>query len=377
MDFSLSDETTMIRDVVRQFTENELFPLEQEFCLTGHLSLEKRLALQQKGRDLGFWALDVPKELGGAGLDQVTLSEIYRELYRSPVMFEFGGAVEPALYLCNDEQKERYFHPVVRGERRSCFAFTEPGTGSDLARIQTRAVRKGDRWVINGSKTFISHVDRADFIILFVNTDPGKGSKGISCFLVDKDTPGLDISKPIPTMGDDWDPYTLFFNDCEVPHENLIGELNQGFIVADQQLTHGRFMIAAFCVGIATRCLELATAYSKERITFGQPLASNQAIQWMLADSEVELMAAQLLVYQAASMADSGKAIRNEAFVAKLYATEMAQRVCDRAMQILGGMGYTRELPIQSFYRQARLWRIGHGSSEIHRMMIARNMLKA
>ena len=300
MDFSLPEEVQMIQKNVREFTERELFPLEQEFCLQGRLPLPTRLELERKGRDLGFWALDVPAEYSGAGLGQLAMCVIHEELYRSPLLFEFGGYVEPALYLCNDKQKEKYFHPIIRGEKKSCYAFTEAGTGSDLARVQTRAVKKGDRWIINGSKTFISHVERADFIMLFASTDPGKGSKGLTCFLVDKNAPGLHISN----------------------------------------------------------------------------LATRQAIQWMLADSEVELMAARLLVFQAAWMADSNQKIRNEAFVAKLYATEMAQRVTDRALQIYGGMGYTREVPIQSFYRQVRVWRIGHGTSEIHRMMIARNMLR-
>jgi acyl-CoA dehydrogenase len=377
VDFSLPEEVLMIQKSVREFTERELFPLEREFCLEGCLPLPKRLALEKKGRDLGFWALDVPTEDGGAGLGQLAMCAIHEELYRSPLMFEFGGYVEPALYLCNDKQKEKYFHPIIRGEKKSCYAFTEPGTGSDLARVQTRAVKKGDRWIINGSKTFISHVDRADFIMLFASTGPGMGSKGLTCFLVDKNAPGLQISKPIPTMGDDWDPYTLSFDDCEVSDENVLGEVNKGFIVADEQLTHGRLKIAAFNVGIAKRCLEMALSYSKDRVTFGHALSTRQAIQWMLADSEVELMAARLLVNQAAWLADTKKEIRNEAFVAKLYATEMAQRVSDRALQIYGGMGYCREVPIQSFYRQVRVWRIGHGTSEIHRMMIARNMLRA
>ncbi len=376
MDFALTEELEMLKKNVREFTERELFPLEQEFCLSGHLPLDKRLALERKGRELGFWALDVPVEHAGAGLGQLAMCVIHEELYRSPLMFEFGGYVEPALYLCDERQKAKYFHPIIRGEKKSCYAFTEPGTGSDLARVQTRAVKQGDHWVLNGAKTFISHVDRADFIMVFASTDPGKGSKGLTCFLVDKDAPGLHISNPIPTMGDDWDPYTLTFEDCAVPDENILGEPNKGFIVADEQLTHGRLKIAAFNVGIGARCLEMGISYAKERVTFGQPLATRQAIQWMLADSEVELMAARLLVHQAAWMADERHKIRNEAFIAKLYATEMAQRVSDRALQIHGGMGYTREVPIQSFYRQVRVWRIGHGTSEIHRMMIARNLLR-
>ncbi len=376
MDFALPEELKMIQQSVREFTERELFPLERDFCLQRGLPLQKRLELERKGRELGFWALDVPTEYGGAGLSQIAMCVIHEELYRSPLMFEFGGYVEPALYLCNDKQKEKYFYPIIRGEKKSCYAFTEPGTGSDLAQVQTRAVKKGDRWFLNGAKTFISHVDRADFIMVFASTKPGTGAKGITCFLVDKDSPGLHISNPIPTMGDDWDPYTLSFDDCEVPEENVLGEVNGGFVVADEQLTHGRLKIAAFNVGIGNRCLEMAVQYAKQRVTFGQPLANRQSIQWMLADSEVELMAARLLVHQAAWIADTRQPIRNEAFVAKLYATEMAQRVSDRALQIFGGMGYTREVPIQSFYRQVRVWRIGHGTSEIHRWMIARNMLK-
>jgi acyl-CoA dehydrogenase len=376
MDFSLPEEVQMIQKNVRDFTERELFPLEQEFLLAGRLPLAKRLELEKKGRDLGFWALDVPVEYGGAGLSQLAMCVIHEELYRSPMLFEFGGYIEPALYLCNEQQKEKYFYPIIRGEKKSCYAFTEPGTGSDLAQVQTRAVKKGDRWMLNGAKTFISHVDRADFIMVFASTTPGTGAKGITCFLVDKNAPGLHISNPIPTMGDDWDPYTLTFEDCEVPDENVLGEVNKGFIVADEQLTHGRLKIAAFNVGVGQRCLEMAISYAKERTTFGQPIANRQAIQWMLADSEVELMAARLLVYQAAWIGDSHRPIRNEAFIAKLYATEMAQRVSDRALQIHGGMGYTREVPIQSFYRQVRVWRIGHGTSEIHRWMIARNLLK-
>jgi acyl-CoA dehydrogenase len=376
VDFALSEELQMIKQNVRDFTERELFPLERDFCIQGRLPLAKRLELEKRGRDLGFWALDVPTEYGGAGMSQLAMCVIHEELYRSPLMFEFGGSVEPALYLCNEEQKKEYFYPVIRGEKKSCYAFTEPDTGSDLARVRTRAVKQGDRWLLNGAKTFISHVDRADFIMVFVSTDPARGAKGITCFLVDKDTPGLHISNPIPTMGDDWDPYTLTFEDCAVPVENVLGEVNKGFIVADEQLTHGRLKIAAFNIGIGQRCLEMSIRYSKERITFGEPIGNRQAIQWMLADSEVEVMAARLLVHQAAWIADDRRPIRNEAFIAKLYATEMAQRVSDRALQIHGGMGYARELPIQSFYRQVRVWRIGHGTSEIHRWMIARNLLK-
>lgn len=375
MDFSVSEETRMLLDSVRQFRERELMPVEHEFLMNGRLDLETRFAIEEKGRAQGFWALDVPEEEGGLGLGQLTMCMIHEEIYQHPAMFEFGGSPEPVLYLCDEEQRERFFHPVIRGERRSCYAFTEPDTGSDFARIRTTATRQGDTYVINGTKTFISHADRADFVILFATTDPSKGARGVACFLVDMDTPGFSLSRPIPTMGDDWEPHELSFEDCVIPASNRIGGDDDGFRIADHQLTHGRLKIAAFQLGIARRCIDIAVEWAKQRVTWGKPIAARQGVQFMLADCEVELEAARLLVYRAAWMADAGEPIRNEAFIAKLYATEMAQRVSDRCLQILGGLGYSREVPIQSFYRQVRVWRIGHGTSEIHRWMIARNML--
>lgn len=375
MDFEIPDELKLLVDSVRKFRERELMPLEQEFLLRGHLTAAQRDALEAKGREMGFWALDVPEEYGGAGLGNLGVCLVAEELYKHPAMFEFGGSPEPALYHCTEAQKARWFHPIIRETTRACYAFTEPDTGSDLARIRTTAVRKGSRWVINGRKTFISHVDRADFVILFASTDRDRGSRGITVFLVDKGTPGFSVSRSIPTMGDDWEPAELAFEDCEVPDEARLGEVNEGWKIADTQLTHGRLKIAAYQLGIARRCLDLAVEWAKQRVTFGKPIATRQGIQWMLADSEVELQAARWLVYHAAWLADHDKPIRNEAFIAKLYATEMSQRVTDRCLQVFGGLGYAKELPVQSFYRQVRVWRIGHGSSEIHRWMIARNML--
>jgi acyl-CoA dehydrogenase len=375
LDFEVEEEYRLLVDSVRQFRERELMPLEHDFLMEGKLGVETWVALQEKGREKGMWALDVPEKHGGQGLGEFPMVLIAEELYKHPAMFEFGGSPEPALYHCNEEQMERYFEPIVRGERRSCYAFTEPDTGSDFARIRTTAVRDGDGWRINGRKTFISHVDRADFVILFASTDPSQGSRGVSVFLVDMGTPGFELSRPIPTMGDDWEPYELSFEDCYVPDANRLGPVNAGWQVGNDQLTHGRLRIAAYQLGIAQRCLDLAVDWAKQRVTWGKPIGSRQAIQWMLADSEVELEAARLLTYRAAWMSDQGTATRNEAFIAKLYATEMSGRVTDRAMQVFGGLGYTKEVPIQSFYRQARLWRIGHGTSEVHRWMIARNLL--
>lgn len=375
MDFTIPDELTALVDSVRQFRERELMPLEHDFLIQGRLDADVRTELEAKARKLGFWAMDVPEEYGGQGMGTLAACLVAEELFKHPAMFEFGGSPEPVLYEANHAQQKKYLLPVIAGDRRSCYAFTEPSGGSDLGAIRTTAKRNGDEWIINGTKTFISYAERADFVIVFASTDRSLGAKGISCFLVDMDTPGFRLSRPIPTMGDDWDPHELAFEDCVVPDENRLGEVNEGWRLATEQLTHGRLKIAAFQLGIAQRCIDIAVDWAKNRVTWGKPIASRQAVQWMLADSAVELEAARLLVYRAAWMADEGKPCDTEAFMAKLFATEMAQRVTDRCLQILGGLGYTRELPIQSFYRQVRVWRIGHGTAEIHRWMIARDLL--
>lgn len=377
MNFAIDEEAQAIVELVREFRLKKLVPKEREFLLKGKMDPQERWQLQLEAKEQGLWALDVPKEYGGLGLNHLTMCLIYEEMYKSPQMFRFGGSPEPALYLANDDQKERYLLPVIRGEKRMAYAFTEPQSGSDLQGIRTTAKYENGSWVLNGRKIFISRADIADFLLVFAANDLTKGARGgISCFIVDKDTPGFKLQRPIPTMGDDWEPWEIVFEDCRVPEENVLGEIGQAFAVGDYQLTHGRLLIAAYNLGIAQRCLDEAVQWAKQRRAFGKPIAERQAIQWMLADSEVELQAARLLTYKAAWMQDTGQSIRNEAFIAKLYASEMAQRVTDRALQIFGGMGYAREVPIQSFYRQARLWRIGHGTSEIHRWMIARNLLR-
>lgn len=375
MDFALPDELVMLVDSVRKFREKELTPLEATFLRDGKLDNSVLSDLADRGRKHGFWAMDVPEEYGGQGMGTLAACLVSEELYKSPIMFDFGGSPEPVLYEGNEDQKDRYLRGVIDKGLRSCYAFTEPDTGSDFAGIRTTAVRQGDSWVINGTKIFISEADRADFCILFASTAPELGGKGITCFLVDIGTPGFTLSRPIPTMGDGWEPYELSFQDCVIPDSQRLGELNGGWNLASEQLTHGRLKIAAYQLGIAQRSIDMAVDWAKQRVTWGKPIATRQAVQWMLADSAVELEAARMLVYKAAWMADEGKHIQNEAFAAKLYATEMAQRVTDRCLQIFGGLGYSRELPIQSFFRQVRVWRIGHGTAEIHRWMIARNLL--
>ena len=375
MDFAIPDDLKDFIRLVERFREKELMPVEADFLREGKLERGTSDELRAKAREQGFWALDVPVEFGGQGMGTLATCLVEEELAKFAGMFSFGGSVEPVLYEGNADQRKRYVDSIISGEKRSCFAFTEPQAGSDLRGIKTSAVQDGSNWVINGTKTFISGADRADFCIVFARTSQELGARGITVFIVDMDTPGFTLSRPIPTMGDGWEPYELSFVDCVVPDANRLGEVNGGWALGAEQLTHGRVKIAAKQLGIAQRCLDMAIEWAKERETWGKPIATRQAIQWMVADSAVELDAARLLVYRAAWLADEKAEIHNEAFIAKLYATEMSQRVTDRCLQIFGGLGYARELPIQSFFRQSRVWRIGHGTTELNRWMIARNLL--
>lgn len=378
MDFEIPEDYRPILDVVRRFRERELQPLEAAFLKSGELDMKVREELELKAKDLGLWALEVPEEDGGMGLGLLACALINAEIAKCAIPFAFGGSPEPLLKFATPEQKERYMYPVIRGERRSCYAFTEPDAGSDVQGIKTRAVKDGNEWVLNGTKIFITDAHRADYAFVFAVTEPGKGAKGgISCFLVDFDAPGFRLGNRIRCMGDDRDPYELIFEDCRVPEENLLGPLGGAFALGDDQLTHGRVILASVCLGLAERSIEFATEWAKQRKAFGKLIGDFQAIQWYLADSLVELEAAKMLVYRAAWMHDEGHKIRAEAHMAKLYATEMGQRVTDRCLQVLGGMGYTLETPIQSMWRHVRVKRIGHGTTEINRWMIARSLLRA
>jgi acyl-CoA dehydrogenase len=377
MNFELPDDVQRLVALARDFRTERLDPLEEQFLRDGNIPWPLRPELQADARGRGLWAIDVPEEHGGLGEGMLAVCAVHEELNKSPIMFETGGAPEPALYHCTPEQWDRYFAAVVRGERRSAYAFTEPGTGSDLGAIATVATRDGDDWIVNGHKLFIGLAERVEFLILFASTDPERGAAGVTAFLVDSGTPGYEVVRTIPTMGDAWEPCELRFDDCRLGPGQVLGEVNRGFANADHQLSHGRLKIAGYQLGIAQRCLDDAVAWAQERTTWGRPIASRQAIQFMLADCAVELDAARLLVYRTAWDADRGRDVRVGAFKSKLFATEMAQRVTDRCLQVFGGRGYAKDSPIQSFYRQVRLWRIGHGTAEIHRWMIARDLLGA
>ncbi|GGL19095.1 acyl-CoA dehydrogenase family protein [Mangrovihabitans endophyticus] len=380
MDFSLSDEERAIRDTARQFITREVMPLEQEALRRERahrpgLERSELRELQLKAKEFGFWGLSTPEEYGGMELPAVTQSLIWTEVGRTFVQFKFGGDADNILYFANDEQKKEYLLPTIEGERISCFAITEPGAGSDAANIKLRARQDGDDWVLNGEKTFITNGNDADFVIVVAVTDPEKGVRGggTTAFLVDRAMGWR--SEFIQTMGEGG-PASLIFDDVRVPARNILGEIGQGFELGMKWIGKGRYLIPSNAIGIAERALGMAVEYANTRETFGKPIATNQAIQWMIADSETELEAARWLILRAAWTVDQGADPRHSSSMAKLYGAGMVNRVVDRVMQIHGGMGYTRELPIERWYRQVRLMRIYEGTDEMQRLIISRDLLR-
>jgi alkylation response protein AidB-like acyl-CoA dehydrogenase len=380
MDFSLSDEERAVRDTVRAFITREVMPLEQEVLrrernhLPG-LDRSELRELQLKARKFGFWGLSTPEEYGGMNLSAVMQSLIWTEIGRTFVPFRFGGEADNILYLANDEQKREYLIPTIEGERISCFALTEPGAGSDAANIRLTARRDGGDWILNGEKTFITNGNDADFAIVIAVTDREKGARngGATAFLVDRAMGWR--SEFIQTMGEGG-PASLIFEDVRVPHRNVLGEVGQGFELAMRWIGRGRYIIPSHAIGIAERALQMAIDYANTRETFGRPIGTNQAIQWMIADSETELEAARWLVLRAAWTVDKGLDPRHASSMAKLYGAAMVNNVVDRVLQIHGGMGYTRELPIERWYRQVRLYRIFEGTDEMQRLIISRDLLR-
>jgi alkylation response protein AidB-like acyl-CoA dehydrogenase len=379
VDFSLSVEERQIRDTVRAFISKEVMPLEQEVLRNEQAGVpaiapDVLAELRNKARRAGFWGMNTPEEYGGMNLGAVMSAILAMETGRTYVPFSFGGSADNILYSCNDEQKQRYLLPTIEGERRSCFAITEPGAGSDARNIRTRAVRDGGDWVINGEKTFITGGNEADFVMVFAVTDPDKGADGgVTCFLVDRDMGWK--SEPIQTMGQ-WGPAALVFDDVRVPERNVLGEVGHGFALALRWIGQGRYMIPARAIGAAERMLQMAIDYAKIRHSMGRPIGDYQAIQWQIADSQVEIESTKWLTLYAAWRVQQGMDARHASSIAKLDGALMANQVVDRVLQIHGGMGYTKELPIERWYRELRLLRIFEGTDEIQRRTIARNLLK-
>lgn len=383
MDLKLSDEQKIITQTVRRYIQEEILPLEAELDPDAYeLPREEFDRLAAKVKEMGFYGLGIPPEFGGPDIGLVTRCLMEEEMSQhraglySPAYGTFGGAGLAQLYVANEQQKENYLYPMLRGEKHGFFALTEPSGGSDPARaIQTRAVRDGDEWVLNGSKIFISGADQADFGLVFARTDPAKGRQGITCFIVDTDTPGFNVRRIVHTLRSALYATELQFEDMRVPHENILGEEGMGFYIANETLTRNRIPYSAGCVGVAVAAQRMAIAYARQRETFGELLARRQAIQWMIVDSEIDITTARWLVLAAAQKSESGEAFRFEVAMAKLVATEGAGRVVDRSIQVHGGYGITKDLPLERWYRELRIRRIGEGPSEIQRIIMARDLL--
>ncbi|MFZ2504236.1 MAG: acyl-CoA dehydrogenase family protein [Nocardioides sp.] len=379
MDLSLTEEEREIRDWVRTFVTREIMPLEptvleRERRGEPGLTHAEYAGLQAKARQSGFFGVNTPEEFGGMGLGAVMTALLEAELGRSFVPFRFAGDADNILYAGTPEQQEAYLKPTIEGTRKSCFAITEPGAGSDARAIRTTAVRTGDTWEINGEKTFITGGHEADFCMVFAVTDAALGADGgVTCFLVDREHGWT--SAPIDTMGQ-WGPAALSFAGVRVPHEAILGEEGRGFELAMRWIGRGRFLLPARALGSCERLVEMAMEHARNRVTFGQPIAERQAIQWMLADSAVEIEALRWLVLTAAWQVDQGLDSRQAQSMAKLFGGVKANEIVDRVLQIHGGMGYTRELPIERWYRELRLLRIYEGTDEIQRRTLARNLLK-
>ena len=378
MDFELTEEQEMIRRMVRDFAEKEIAPVAGEMDEKGEFPWE----LIRKMAPLGFLGLPIPEEYGGAGVDNVSFAIAMEEIARASGSIAItldahvSLACEAILQFGSEEQKRKYLAPLARGEKLGAFALTEPEAGSDAAAIKTRAVLSGDEWVLNGQKVFITNGSIADVVVVAAVTDPTKGHRGISNFIVEKGTPGFRPGRDEEKMGLKGSVTSqLFFEDCRVPKENLLGKEGEGFKQFLIVLDAGRIAIGAMAVGLAQAALDASIAYAKERVQFGQPIAKFQAIQWMIADMATQLDAARLLVYRAAWLKDRGVRFTREAAMAKLFASEIAERACHAAIQIHGGYGYTKDYPLERYYRDARLCEIGEGTSEIQRLVIARRVL--
>ncbi|NKC12711.1 MAG: acyl-CoA dehydrogenase [Gammaproteobacteria bacterium] len=385
MDFQLNEEQRMLHDLVERFVTGELLPLEstvlaREANGDGSELTDGELApLYARCRELGLWGLDVPEEIGGANLDAVSLVAVNEALKKTVVPFTFPPD-SPNLHMLmatvNDEQRARYLAPYARGETTSAIAISEPGAGSDPAGMITRAVKDGGDWVINGRKIWVSRIRDADFSIVMAVTDPNKGSRGgITAFLIDKGTPGFEVARQIPMLAGHRT-YEVVFEDCRVPQSKVLGEVGQGFAPMQKRLTVRRLQMGAWCVGLATRALDMLVEHATQRSTFGAPLSERQSIQWWIADAATKIHACRLMAFDAAAKQDQGEDVRTEASMLKVYGAEMATEIIDHAMQAFGAMGMAKEMPLQLMAQQVRLMRIYEGPSEVHRWVIARRLIR-
>jgi len=384
MNFALSEEHRMLQDLVRRFVDDELIPLEKSVLereASGGgtiLTAGERERIDKKSHELGLWGLDAPREGGGSDLPMIAMNGVNEEIGRTVTPYTLppdSPNLRMLMATANAEQRAQYLEPYARGEMTSAIGISEPGAGADPASMKTRAVRDGDTWVINGRKIWVSRAADADFTILMAVTDKSAGTRGgISAFLIDKGTPGFNIARKIPMIGGIYT-YEIVLEDCRVPVAKLLGELGRGFAPMQLRLSTRRVQMAAWCVGLSQRALDMICEYTPQRSTFGAPLSERQAIQWWVADAATQIHACRLMAYDAAWKIDEGREARTEASMIKVFGTEMATSIIDHAMQTFGAMGMTKEMPLQLMASQVRAMRIYEGPTEVHRWVIARNLL--
>jgi len=384
MDFELAEEYRMLRDLVQRFVRDELMPLEAGVLARdaegqgSYLNEGERARLDTVSKEMGLWSLDAPEESGGMGLPHVALVGVNEALGSSVAQYTLppdSPNLRMLMTAVNDQQRTAYLEPYARGETVSAIGISEPGAGADPAGMLTKAVKDGDDWVINGRKIWITRAAEADFTILMAITDPVKRARGgMSAFFVDRDTPGFNVLRRIPMLGGEYT-YEVVLEDCRVPGWKLLGKEGDGFGPMQVRLGTRRMEMAAWCIGAAQRALDMMVDFAPQRVTFGQKLSQRQAVQWWVADGAAKIHAARLMAYDCAWKLDTGKDVRTEISMLKYYATEMAQEIIDNAMQCFGAMGMTKEMPLHLFAGRIRNMRIYDGPSEVHRMVVARNLM--
>jgi len=384
MDFELGEEHRMLKELVARFVGDALMPLEPKVLEResrgegAGLTESERKPIDAKARELGLWGLDAPSEFGGSDLPVEAMVGVHEELGKTVTPYTFppdSPNLRMLMVTANEEQRQTYLGPYARGETISAIGISEPGAGADPAAMITRAVRDGDEWVINGRKIWISRAQDADFTILMAVTDKAKGARGgMSAFLVDRGTRGFNVLRRIAMIGGHVT-YEIALEDCRVPAGKLLGTEGQGFAPMQIRLSTRRVQMACWCIGIAQRAVDMICEHARQRVTFGAPLADRQTIQWWVADAATQIHACRLMVYDAACKIDRGRDARSEVSMIKVFATELAWDIIDKAMQTFGAMGMAKEIPLQLMASKVRLMRIYDGPSEVHRWVIARNLL--
>jgi alkylation response protein AidB-like acyl-CoA dehydrogenase len=379
----LAEEHRALQETVARFVEGELMPLEGALLAREaaggelHLTADESAPLLRKCRELGLWGLDAPAEMGGADLPATALMLVQEELSRTVVPFSFppeSPVLRLLMAVANDAQRRRYLEPYAQGKIRSATAISEPGAGADPTAMATRAAKDGDHWVLNGRKIWVSYVPQADFTVVLARTAAGRDHRGITAFIVDRDTPGFRIEREIAMLGGHRT-YELVFDDCRVPDSQVLGEPGSGFAHMQLRLTRRRLLMGPMCIGMARRALEMMCDHAGQRATFGVKLADRQAVQWWIADAATAIHACRLMALDAAAKQDAGQDVRTEASMIKVFATEMASGGVDHAMQAFGAMGMAKEMPLQLMAQKVRTMRVYEGPTEVHRMVVARRQL--